>query len=207
MAKKATKKTPDEPTKEMVMLGKKGKGSSRSVKPSKDSLVVNDITKVVDDFMLKHKGFDRNAPTIHPAIYLAALQVMQRTKDDNPAEHELVREKMFQVVTKSCNSFGVNKMGIVGAAAFMVQTERVARINAEIQVKALEETIKKLHVPAKKEGLTKAEVIAKITKQIEANKTQLNKTTDVLYPRTYDTIYGKITGYEMALDIVKKLKN
>ncbi len=134
------------PPKEMIVVSKKGKGESRSINP-KQALVIDNI----NDFFKKATGYDKKEDAINPAIYLAAMQMIQMTKDDNPVEHEATKERIFRLVTYSCNSNGVNKMGIVNSAAAMIQTERVARLKAEKKVKSLEDVIRKFNITGDKD--------------------------------------------------------
>jgi hypothetical protein len=56
----------------------------------------------------------------------------------------------------------------------------------------------------KKEGLTKQEVIAKITEQINANKAAIKKAKKKDYD-TYNSLSSRIDGYELSLDTLSGL--
>ncbi len=144
---------------------------------------------------------------IRPAIFLAALQMIQLVKDDNPIEHEATKERIFQIVTRGCNSNGVNKIGIVAATSLLIQKERVVRMEFERQVKSLENIIEKLRVPIKKEGLTKSELIKKITVLIDSYKRSAKRNKKKEKSDFDGTEEYRIDAYQTAIKLIKQLKD
>ncbi len=82
-----------------------------------------------------------------PLLAMTAISALIYDKlkngDDANAD-KISQERLFMIVTQSCNSNGVNKMEIVRQANNLIAKERRLRIKSEAKVKELEKQIKVL---------------------------------------------------------------
>lgn len=77
-------------------------------------------------------------------LFGAIYNVLNIFANDDKEERQKFEDLMFNAVTSSCSSLGVNKERIIKCASYGVTKERVAKIKALKRITELEEIIANL---------------------------------------------------------------